>query len=482
MARVCGGLALIGLGSGGAWAAAYSIPADLNAPATASTLPCVGANAYWSGTKCIGTITLAAGDTVTSTSGNVTLSAGGVNFAGNNTIGAPGATVTIVVDNQPATVSLGANITLYGGLSNSVGSLSIGGGAKITGNLASSGALTIGSGATITGNVAATNGLLSIDASTINGNITADNQNGAIALTGGSMINGSVGNENPRATSLTVTGGKITGDVLVENFITATQGVVFGNGCGMGGGNLKARTGNISFDGGAVTGNVLAEGNNVSITAVNTTFCGKVEASGSPAGITLTGGSVAGGIANYNNTGNNIIKTTGTDVSGGVTGGTFIIDGGVISGPMVITSSCNPPVSSCISQIKNATMTSGSITGGGPFAAIEIIHSTLGSPTSQVNISVTNNKPLVAHIRDGSVVYGNVQTNGFGQPSPGSIGWTAGDLVKGGSTVVGECRALDPATDQNNPLFKHQPASLRQRQWLRQAAAGQCHPRYLQCF
>jgi len=148
-----------------------------------------------------------------------------------------------------------------------------------------------------------------------------------------------------------LSGGSVTGNVSGRNGVTTTNGTLIG-------GNVTANAGKISLSDGSVTGSVHSDC--CTITATNTDIGGNLSTtviSSSSNTVTIIGGTVSGSIS-----------TSG--------GSGIVIKGG-------------------------ATVTSGSITATG--VAIEISNSTIGSSTSQVNVT-GNNKVTIT----GSTVWGNV--------------------------------------------------------------------------
>ncbi|MBS1228571.1 MAG: LamG protein [Proteobacteria bacterium] len=148
-----------------------------------------------------------------------------------------------------------------------------------------------------------------------------------------------------------LSGGSVTGNVSGRNGVTTTNGTVIG-------GNVTANAGKISLSGGSVTGSVHSDC--CTITATHTDIGGNLSTtviSSSSNTVTIIGGTVSGSIS-----------TSG--------GSGIVIKGG-------------------------ATVTSGSITATG--VAIEISNSTIGSSTSQVNVTGDNKVTIT-----GSTVWGNV--------------------------------------------------------------------------
>ena len=232
--------------------------------------------------------------------------------------------------------------------------------------------------------------------STFYGNLTSDS--GDINLTN-AQVNGYIDTLDHAVLS----GGSVTGYVSGRNGVTTTSGTVIG-------GNVTANAGKISLSGGSVAGSVHSDC--CSITTNYTNITGGVSAviSSSSNTISITGGTVSGAIS--------------------TSGGSGII-------------------------IKDATVSSGSITATG--VKIDISNSTIGSPSSPVNITGDNWDSIL----NNTTVYGNVTAGNW----PNALQMDSSSHVYGNCTPtpspdLGQCSAFVAGPDHVRVFFNNNTGAL----------------------
>lgn len=201
---------------------------------------------------------------------------------------------------------------------------------------------------------------------------------------------------------------------------TCSGTILLSNGDSISPSTASTVNGNISRNGGTITlsnitlnGNVSAtSGGVLNVVLSNTTVVGNI--SDTANGLTVSGGEVHGNITGFGSG----VTLTNVVLVGDVTSttNTVTINGGTISGD--ISSSGGSGV-----VINNATVASGSISATG--VPISISNSTIGSTTSQVNVSGNNTVSLSS----GTTVYGSV--------SSGS--WSSALSIDSSSFVFGVC-------------------------------------------
>ncbi|WP_459950851.1 DUF6701 domain-containing protein [Denitratisoma sp. agr-D3] len=219
-------------------------------------------------------------------------------------------------------------------------------------------------GTTVNGNIVTGSGAITLNTVTVTGSLTADSGN--ITLTGSSVSGGITTNG-----WLSISGGSVGGNVSAKNGVTSSSGTTFA-------GNVAASNGAVSLSGGSVTG------------SVSSVCCA----------VTTSNTNVGNGISSTNNT----VTITGGTVSGNIysAGGSGII-------------------------ITNATILSATISDGDITATnvrITITNSTIGTPSTPVNVTSNNNVTI-----SGSTIYGDVTAGN----------WSTALSIDSSSTIYGTC-------------------------------------------
>ena len=333
---------------------------------------------------CSASISLDNGDSISPASAITVVANAGITLAGQNTIGSASAPVNLQTVWGDLVISdAGTSSAVHGSLTVGSGSISVAD-AVVSGNVtAQSGSVTI-SNSTVGGTITTTSGAITLTSVALTDSIVSS---GNVTLSGPSTVTGSITTSG----SLTVAGGSVGGNVSANNGVTMTGGTVFGS-------SVTSTNGPVSLNGGSVQGNV--SGHNGVTTTNGTVIIGDVKSSNGS--ISLAGGSVGSVFSDCCS-----LTTNNTDIKGSVSAkigsarDTVRITGGTISGA-ISTSGGNGIF------ITNAMVTSGSITTTN--VQITISNSTIGSPTSRVN--VTNNGNQSIDIKGTSVVYGDVTTGG----------------------------------------------------------------------
>jgi len=289
---------LCGLLVGTTQAATYSLPAS-------SFPPCSG-NWNSGSNSCSGTITLASGDVVTTSSSAITLSAdGGFTLHSSVTIGSSGWVINLRSNHSDINASAGT--VIYGTIQNASGKITLNG-ATLNGSISTqSGTVTL-SATSVTGAVTST-GIMSLTGGTYSSNVQSS---GLMTITG-ATVNGTVTVTNG---GLTTTGATLRSDVQVANAVSLTNTSVAGT---------LTSNGSITLYGGSVTGRVSTSC--CTVTATNTNLSSGVLGS---SGITLNGGTIAGDLKANSNT-INLTSVTMTSGSIDAGGNDIVITGGLLT-------------------------------------------------------------------------------------------------------------------------------------------------------
>lgn len=263
------------------------------------------------------------------------------------------------------------------------------------------------------------------------GSIVGSSNN--VRLVGGATINGSISVTGTFSSNAST----ITGNVSANNGITATDTIFQGN--------LTTSSGGISLVGGEVTNDVLVTATN--ITANDTVFRGALTSTNGA--INLTGGSVEGLVKTNCCT----ITTNGSNLSSGAQANSGItIDGGTIAGGLKIVNVNGGFVNNDI-VIKNAIMPSGDINAFN----VQVSNSQIGTAQSPVEIIARGN---YLNLVDNTTVYGHVEvTNTYGtitiEPGSRVVGTCLADTNRNpnvNNNVIGECGGGGVPPDPPDPV------------------------------
>ncbi len=257
-----------------------------------------------------------------------------------------------------------------------------------------------------------------LSGSILYGSIVGSSNN--VRLVGGTTINGSISVTGTFSSNAST----ITGNVSANNGITAADTIFQGN--------LTTSSGGISLVGGEVTNDVLVTATN--ITANDTVFRGALTSTNGA--INLTGGSVEGLVKTNCCT----ITTNGSNLSSGAQANSGItIDGGTIAGGLKIVNVNGGFVNNNI-VIKNAIMPSGDINAFN----VQVSNSQIGTAQTPVEIIARGN---YLNLVDNTTVYGHVEvTNTYGtitiEPGSRVVGTCLADTNRNpnvNNNVIGEC-------------------------------------------